>query len=168
MKTNYYRLWLVYGCFSANLLVTSCMKPGPTPPVAFISIDTFYKTDKGVDLLNSATPNSFKKQDLKIISKVDEKGTIKEVIFNQDGVGIFVDGITGFSYIEVTIPTNFGTNPLATYITLSPTITDTVTYTYGPTKYKYVPDKIYYNKKLVWEEVNIPSEGKFPPITIIK
>lgn len=153
---------------SISLIVLSCMNPGPTPPVAYISIDTFYKSDKGADLLNSATPNSFKKQDIRIVSKLDQNGTLKEVNYNSAGVDIFVDGNVGYSYIEVTIPTNFGVNPLATFITLSPTVTDTITYSYGQSKYQYIPDKIFYNKKLVWEVANIPSDGKFPPITIIK
>ncbi|MBI1768667.1 MAG: hypothetical protein HY015_00615 [Bacteroidetes bacterium] len=105
-----------------------------------------------------------------MISKININGEVKEMQFNgnENGIDIGVDGTTSFNYFELAVPTNAGVTPIATYIRLSPSITDTVTYSFSSPKYPYFPDKIYYNKSLVWEIINTKPNGFWPSITIIK
>ncbi len=154
--------------FIWSALSYSCQHPVKDPPPAFIVISTFYKTNGGADLLNPGTPGSFKEQDLSIISKINFNGVIQDISYNTNGVGIYQDA-NGFSYIELMVPTNWGSkSPLATYVKLSPSITDTVTYTFLSPESPSIPDKIFYNKKLAWDIVNANVAGNWPPITIIK
>jgi hypothetical protein len=152
------------------LSLFSCGGNSPSPPPAFFVVRATYKTTQGQDLLNQTFSNSFKQSDIKVVSKIESNGIVKEVYYNDDdkGIEVYFDDSLKSNYFDLSIPSNSGKNPIETIITLSKTDTDTVTYTYGPTKFKAVPDKIYYNKKLVWEAVNIPSEGKFPPIIVVK
>ena len=170
MKNSQYQL---YVCLRFLLIFTSCGNHDSEPaPEVFFVVRTIYKSSTGEDLLKQGLPTSFKKADLKVVSKIDFNGTIKEMTynFNENGIDVYFDGDTNYNYFDLAVPTNAGKNPIETLITLSPTDKDTVTYTYGPTIFKYVPDKIYYNKKLVWEEATIPRSGagRFPPIIVIK
>lgn len=176
MKTNLHRTLFckpILSSFSLVFLLSICAcENSPMPPRASIVISTFYKTASGADLLNSRTPNAYKEKDLKVISKVEERGVIKLRSYNQDGVdsvGIFIDDQTGFNYIELAIPTKAAVLPLETYIYLSPTKIDTATYTFEGSRFgTHIPDKIFYNKKLVWEVSKTPLDGNWPPITIVR
>jgi hypothetical protein len=148
--------------------MTSCSHPAPQPPDQVIFIRTFFKNSSGADLLDSATPNSFKKGDIRIISKVEIKGVVQDMNYNEaQGLDIYVDGQSGFYYLELAVPTNYAKTPIETLITLSPALTDTVTYTYS-LQNRYVPNQVFYNQILVWDIANAPVEGLWPPITILK
>jgi len=152
------------------LSINSCGGNSPSPPPPFFVLRTTYKTGQGQDLLNRAFPNSFKQSDIQVFSRVESNGVVKEVYYNEDdkGIEVYFDDSLKSYYFDLSIPTNAGKNPIETIITLNKTDTDTVTYTYGPSKFKAVPDKIYYNKVLVWGTANIPNDGKFPPIIVTK
>lgn len=153
------------------LLLSSSCGNSPQPPPAFIVVSTFYKTSGGADLLNSRTPNSYKKKDLRVTSRVEEGGVIKMKTYSlagSDSVDILIDDETGFSYIELCIPTKAGVLPLETYITLSPTKIDTASYSFEGTRFgNHIPDKIFYRKKLVWEASKTPRDGNWPSIVIV-
>lgn len=151
------------------MLAASCSQPAPQPPDQIIIIRTFYKTGAGVDLLDSSNGGSFKKGDIKIISKVEIDGTVRDVnYYEEEPLGIFLDGQSGSYYIELVLPTNYAKTPVMTLVTLRPSLTDTVTYTYN-LQNRYVPNQIFYNRDLVWDIVNAPvQEGLWPPITIVK
>ena len=171
-----YRRFKVERIFSLLGLAISVLFPSffgschqvSQPPSPMIIIKTFYKTSAGADLLNPGTPGSFKKADISVKHKIEVKGATQEVTYNH--TVIYVDDQTGFNYIELAVLTNFGKNPLETYVTLSSAVTDTVTYYFAtPAKFQYIPDKVYYNKRLVWDAMNVKGgEGAWPPITIIK
>lgn len=154
----------------AGILSFSCGN-SPQPARPFIVLRAVYKTGSGQDLLDQNKSNSFKKTDLKVLSKIDYGGTIKEVFFNnnENGIDVYFDDDLKSNYFDLSVPTNADKNPLETFITLSTTDKDTITYSFGYNRFKNVPDKIFYNKKLIWDANDIPSgEGKFPPITVIK
>lgn len=162
----YFLIASLLGSVAASFL--SCGN-SPQPPPALIWIATHYQTSSGVDLLNPSAKGSFRKEDLKVVSKVEANGVIKDMYYGTDetGIDINVDG-NGSSFIRLSIPTNVSVNPIATYVTLSASDTDTVTYTFLSTKYKYMPDKIYYNNKLVWKIEDTPPNSNWNPITVIK
>ena len=145
----------------------SCHQVGQ-PPSPMIIIKTFYKTSAGADLLNPGTPGSFKEADIFVRHKIEVKGATQEVTYNH--TGIYVDDQTGFNYIELAVLTNFGKTPFETYVTLSGAVTDTATYYFATApRFRNIPDKVYYNKQLVWDATNVKGgEGAWPPITIIK
>lgn len=151
------------------LLSATCTHPVTPPPDQFIAIRTFFKNKASADLLNADTPNSFKKSDIKIVSKVEIKGVVQDMdYYSEKGFNTYVDGQSGNYYLELAIPTNYAKTPIETLVTLSPTVTDTVTYTYT-LQGRYVPNQVFYNKVLVWDIVNAPvQEGFWPPITIVK
>jgi hypothetical protein len=56
-------------------------------------------------------------------------------------------------------------------VRLSPTLVDTVAYTFpssGTDQQKAYPDKVYYNRKLVWKMAKQPAEGGWLPIVIVR
>lgn len=148
------------------LVLVACQKNSLAPPPAFLSITTFYKTPGGANLLDDGTANSFKKENIKVVSDIEFNGQLKETIY--DFGGVTFDSTTGNTCLEITVPTNYQRTPLRTRVTLAPNLTDTLTYTYEQTAYQYCPDKIFYNKKLVWDIRDTKSDGKWPTITIIK
>ena len=143
-----------------------------TPPSAYISLNTFYKTAKDVDLLNQENPLAYKNKDLSIISKMEVDGIIKEISYNENSVPLYWDSSTKFYYFETFVPTQYKTRkPIETYVKLSPSVKDTITYTFnleGTEEERAYPDKIFYNKKLVWEKSKQPVEGRWLPITIVR
>lgn len=157
--------WLLY----LLGLLASCSTPQVgQPPPQIILINTFYKSANGVDLLNQNNPSGYKQKDLKVVSKMEVNGVTKEVIYEDKGIDVFWDDVTQLHYFGLLVPTSYGKKPLETYVTLSATLTDTVTYTFQNQQRPYIPDKIYYNKKLVWDVATVPSNSTWPPITIIK
>lgn len=138
------------------------------PPDPFIPIATHYKNTEGVDLLNPANQNAFRKEDMKVVSKVEVGGVVKEMYFGTDQSGIYISTDSEGNRFMLLIPTNASGNPIATYVTLSPADTDTVTYTFKGTRFKNLPDKIYYNNKLVWKIEDTPDGSNWNPITVIK
>ena len=174
-KSKYLTLFLVnwvYLFVSVGFILSffSCgNSPQPSPP--FSVLRAVYKTSTGQDLLDQSKSNSFKTSDIKVISRVDYAGAVKDVSFNNDenGIKVYFDNDLKSYYFDLSVPTNADKNPIATFISLSSTVKDTVTYSFGYNRFKNLPDKIYYNKVLVWEAVNIPAgDGKFPPIVLIK
>jgi hypothetical protein len=152
------------------LSITTCCGNSPQPPPSSIALGAAYKTPQGKDLLYPGSLNSFKKKEIKVVSKIDSSGHVKEIYLNGDekGIVIFFDDELSLYFLNLNIPTNADKKPIETIVTLSPTDTDTVTYTFGKVNHPYFPDKIYYNKILAWEEANIPKGGRIPPIVVIK
>jgi len=143
-----------------------------TPPSPYISLNTFYKTAAGADLLKQGDSIAYKKVNLSIISKMEVDGIVREISYNEGGIAINWDIATKLYYFETYIPTKYKAKiPIETYVRLSPKITDTLTYTFnlaGTEEERACPDKIYYNKKLVWEKAKQPLEGRYLPIIITK
>lgn len=150
------------------LTLLSCATPqiGQPPPQA-IYIRTFYKSGNS-DLLDSTIPNSFKKNDLKVTSKIKVGDETREVSYDEDGIEVTWDNDFRMNCFGIYVPTNYGKTPIATYVQLSPTDMDTVTYTFNGTQHPYIPDQIFYNQKMVWDVVNAPDNGRWPPITVVK
>lgn len=142
----------------------------PQPPPPFFIVRTTYANAQGQDLLNQSLPNSFRQPDLDVFTRVERNGAVIVEYYNEDdkGISVYFDGTLNASFFYLSIPTNFDKNPIETIIKLSPTDSDTVTYTFNPSKLEAVPDRIFYNDKLVWEVFNVPQEGQFPPIRIVK
>lgn len=161
-----------YSCLKCGCLclLASCANPQVgQPPTQVILISIFYKDKNSVDLLNPDMPESFKEKDLKVISKVEVNGVVKEMNYDEGGIETFWDNEKKSYYFFLTIPSSYAKKPLETYVHLSPTIIDTVTYSFSISpKFKYVPDRIYYNRNLVWDVINATQNNGWPPITIIK
>lgn len=169
MKTIICILSIILSLASLQGCKDQCVGCGtPQPPPQVISIPTFYKTSGNVDLLNEYTPDHFKKSDLKVISRVVVNSITKDISYNDSGIDIYWDNNLNRNYFELLVPTSYGKTPIATYVQLSPTDVDTVTYTFNGTQHPYIPDQIFYNKKMVWDVANAPDNGRWPPITIIK
>lgn len=151
-------------------LVFSCAGNTPVPPPTFFEVRATFKSTKGQDLLNPSNPNSFKQSDISVFSRIDFNRIVKDVYYNNDdkGIGVYFDNELQSYYFDLTVPSNDVKNPIATIVTLSKSDTDTVTYSFGSARNKGIPEKIYYNKIQVWDIVNLPREGKFPPINVIK
>jgi hypothetical protein len=152
------------------LTLLSCNACGdPMVPDSHFLIITHFTNSAGEDLLNPGVKDSFRKEDLKVVSAVEVNGQRKETIYSWDEKGIEVNtDRDGKNFIRLALPTNAYSKPIATYVTLSPADTDTVTYTFESAKYKNLPDKIYYNNKLVWNINDTPEGSNWNPITIIK
>ncbi len=168
MKRNraFFLLCLAYSGIS-NFFSCSNPQIGQPPPQA-IYIRTFYKSTDGKDLLNSSTTNGFKKSDLKVTSKIEINGSIREVNYDDSGIDVYWDDALRMNYFGINIPTSYAKKPIETYVRLSQSLVDTVTYTFNSKQRQYIPDQIFYNKKLVWDVVNAPDDGLWPPITIVK
>lgn len=146
----------------------SCVGCTPPPPSAVISVPIFYVTNTNVDLLDQAASASFKKNDIKVTTSVEQNGSAKELDPNEVPLSIDYDNSLQKHFFYLLVPTNYQKNPIRTIIRLSTTVTDTVTYTFLSKSRPYVPDKLFYNKKMVWDVANAPVEGAWPPITIVK
>ncbi len=72
---------------------------------------------------------------------------------------------TSGNHINIRLP-NADQIPVETYVRLSPTIVDTITYTFGNNG--LFPDKLYYNRKLIWDFTLASDNQFFPRVTIIK
>ncbi len=153
-------------CFG-KLMSCSTPQPGQPPPQT-IYVRTFYQSSTGADLLDTNTPNAFKRSDLKVISKMIVNGVTKEIIYEDNGIDIYWDNEVRRNYFGITLPTNYGKTPIETYVRLSANIVDTVTYTFNSKDRLYIPDQVFYNKKLVWNIANAPTNGLWPPISIVK
>jgi hypothetical protein len=140
--------------------------PAPVPPDQVIMLRTFYKNSAGDDLLNASVPGSFKKDEIKIISKVEINGVVKDMDYYEQGFGLWVDSQSAFYYMELVLPTSYAKAPIKTLVTLRPSLTDTVTCIYPQND--YFPSQVFYNKALVWEKPAAPFVGQWPPITIVK
>ncbi|NOS90817.1 MAG: hypothetical protein HOP30_02740 [Cyclobacteriaceae bacterium] len=150
-------------------LLASCAthQEEPWSPQA-IQVYTYYKTSDGVDLLNQSNPLAYKRDDLKVVSKIEEGGVTKEIMYEGKPLFLFLDNSNQQYYFGISVPTRSGKKPIETYVTLSPTVTDTLTYTFENQQEPIIPDKIYYNKVLVWNGKIDPKTGKWPPIIIIR
>jgi len=149
----------------------------PVPPVSpYYVLDTFYRTKAGADLLKTKTPNSFQQQDIQIISKVAVSGGTKEVDYYKDYSGKQTVQIysgkyndltdTSGNHIMIYLP-RVDQNPIETYVRLSPTVVDTITFTFTKDDNVF-PEKLFYNKKLIWDFTQ-PSNNRFEPqVTIVK
>ena len=63
--------------FIGSVVLLACLGPEPTPPpVGAFKVKMSYKNFGGADLLNPQTPNSFKKENLKVIIKHQMGGVI--------------------------------------------------------------------------------------------
>jgi hypothetical protein len=167
MKTFFSSIIVLSLCYLQSCK-DNCTGCNPPPPPSFIFISTFYTTSGNADLLDSATPGSFKEKDLKVATTVEQNGILKQLDTTEIPITIEFNNIVRKNYFYLFVPTNYGKNPLSTFIHLSSTITDTLTYTFLDKGRPYVPDKIYYNKRLVWDVENAPKDGPWPPITIVK
>ena len=150
-------------------LMASCATPQEDPwfPQA-VQVYTYYKTGDGVDLLNQSNPLAYKRDDLKIVSKIEEGGVTKEIMYEGKPIFLFLDNSTQMNYFGISIPTSYGKKPIETYVTLSPTVTDTITYTFKNPQRPNLPDSIFYNKVLVWVDDIDPKTGVWPTITIVR
>lgn len=150
-------------------LLASCATPQvdqPTPQA--IPIYTYYKTSDGMDLLNQSNPLAYKRDDLKIVSKIEVDGVTKEIMYEAKPIFLFLDNLTQQYYFGISVPTKYAKKPIETYVTLSPTVTDTLTYTFENPQRPTIPDRIYYNKVLVWVDDINPQTGLWPTITITR
>jgi len=150
-------------------LLASCATPQADPwfPQA-IQVYTYHKTGDGVDLLNQSNPLAYKRDDLKIVSKIEVDGVTKEIMYEGKPIFLFLDNSTQMNCFGISIPTSYDKKPIEMYVTLSPTVTDTVTYTFQNQQEPIIPDKIYYNKVLVLNGNIDTKTGKWPTITIIR
>jgi len=151
-------------------LIQSGCGNSPQPPPAFFVLRATYSNLQNEDLLDQTLPNSYRQADLTVFSHLEQSGKIVVEYFNNDdkGIPVHFDEDLQSWYFDLSIPTNAGYNPIETIVKLSPTDSDTVTYTFGANKYKYAPDQIFYNKLLVWRAIDIVNNEKFPPIQVVK
>ena len=149
--------------------LASCATPQVEPPTPqAIQIYTYYKTSAGIDLLNQSNPLAYKRDDLQIVSKIEVNGVTKEIMYEAKPLFLFLNNSTQQYYLGISVPTKYAKKPIETYVTLSPTVTDTLTYTFENPQRPSIPDKIYYNKELVWIDDIDPQTGLWPTITIIR
>ena len=144
---------------------TGCNVP-PLPSI--ILIPTLYTTDGNLDLLDPSVVGSFKENDIKVTTTVEQNGILKELDPSETPIRIGYNNAIRKNYFYLPVPTNANKNPIRTIVQLRQGIVDTVTYSYQGKQRPHIPDKIYYNKKLVWEVVGVPDEGSWSPIIIIK
>lgn len=155
---------MVYVC-----LFGSCIVPhSPQPPRDTNGIRAVYQSVNGEDLLSPKTPNSYKETDLKLVSKIEINGVVKEINYNQDGLKIFWDDELKTNCFIMTLPTNVAQNPIETYVYLTRTDVDTITYDFQNSRLPSIPRYIFYNKRRVWDVAEAPSEGLLQPIVVTK
>lgn len=125
-------------------------------------------------MLDPSVVGSYKEQDLKVVSIIEEGDVEKEyssgIDYNE--IEVYNDSPNGY-YFQLQIPTNTDDPqtyvkryPKKTYVYLSTTDVDTITYNFTPPE--YIADSIFYNKKLVWLLADSPTDGRWQPITIVK
>lgn len=159
----------------AVLFYACCGCPVPPVPPYYV-LDAFYRTKGGADLLKSKTPNSFREQDIQIISKVSVDRGTKQVDYYKDysskqTVQIYSGKYndpndTSGNHILIYLP-KVHQNPIETYVRLSPTVVDTITYTFTKND-NWFPEKLFYNKKLIWDFTQPLNNRLEPQVTIIK
>jgi hypothetical protein len=144
-----------------------CGSPPPPPAVKVFS--AFYRTLGNADLLNPNTPGAYKQEDIHVTSKVDIGGTIKEIDYNELAIKIEYSDVVNRNYFLIAIPTSYNKKPIATHVRLTPSVVDTITYTFtnASIKYPYQPEFIYYNKQLIWELSKVKSDEIWS-LTIVK
>ncbi|MBS1558598.1 MAG: hypothetical protein JST69_07695 [Bacteroidetes bacterium] len=151
------------------LAAISCAKPSPVPPSSVMILNTYIKSAQGEDLLDQQKQDCFKENDIDAISLIEVNGQVQEKKYNDIPGGFSIYSDAGYHYFQFVLPNSFAKKPIATYLRLSPTLVDTITYQFSSTpKFQYIPDKIFYNRKTVWDvSVAVFGQG-WPPITIIK
>jgi hypothetical protein len=171
MKTIQKIALCLWALIIVDNLFLACVGPGPEgePPVGAFKVKMFYKTSAGADLLNPQTQNSFKEKDLKVILKQEANGVVKEVSLDDSGIQVGWDNDARLYYFGMYVPTKWGNrNPIESYVHLSPSLVDTVTYTFFNKRSPAFPDSIFYNKKMVWLDSNVKPNSNYPPIIIVK
>lgn len=148
-----------------------CVGCYPPPPPSAIYFRAFYKNQFGSDLLDTQIVGSYKEKEIKVISIVEKGGVQKEINLDDKGITIDYDAETRRNYLGVWIPTPAGYrgDPIATYVTLSPLDTDTITYTFTAANAtpRLYPEYVYYNKQLVWELSKMKSD-EYASMIIVK
>lgn len=126
----------------------------------------FYKTPSGADLLNTQTPGAYKQADLLVTSKIIPEGGSSSQVINLavQEITIMNDAASGYSYFVGELPTEVHRHIIETYVRLSPTLTDTLTYEFRSPD---VVSKIYYNKGLVWDIANL-KQNQWMPIIVVR
>ncbi len=167
---------------AANLLTLAVLLYAccgcPPPPIApYYELDTYYRTPGGADLLKSKTPNSFRQQDIQVTSKVTVSGGVVEVDYYKDysrkgSVQVYSGKYndlndTSGNHILIYLPKG-NQHPIETYVRLSPVIVDTITYTFGNGDQQVFPEKLFYNRKLIWDFTQLSNNQFTPQVTIIK
>jgi hypothetical protein len=147
----------------------------PKPPLAVIAVRATFKTTQGKDLLNPSNPDTYKQENVKVTSKVSKNGSIIDINYNSETIIFYYDEELKSYCFDMNIPCNADKDPIESMVTLSPTNTDTITYTFVPSKYVYrensnseIPNKIFYNKVLVWQSSDIPKNARYQPMEIVK
>ncbi len=160
---------------SLIFLLGSCKEPvEDNPPVWIVDtgIRTFIKNKNNDDLLDAKTVGRYNQKDLKVIIPIDRKDgghLIDTVAFIDNEIEF--DAESNRRFIWILFASNYKQLPLATYLHLSPTDVDTITYEFwrSGSTYQYQPQKLYYNKKLVWEMNEVQTGNEWdPPLIIVK
>jgi hypothetical protein len=150
-------------------LFGSCIVPhSPQPPPSTNIFRAVYQSASGEDLLALKTPSAYKASDLKVISKLEINGVVKVENYDPDGLKIFWDEELKMNYFKMTLPTNAGKNPIETYVYLTSTDVDTITYDFQNTTKQYLPRYMFYNKKKIWDVADTPANGLVQPIVVTK
>ncbi|HNP76717.1 MAG: hypothetical protein U0289_13740 [Cyclobacteriaceae bacterium] len=132
------------------LLLSACHFSDKTPPSYFVVAATYHNA-AGANLLLSQTPGAFNPSDIRIQHKVEIGGVVQLVPYNQ-----YYIKYGPITYVELPFLTNFRQKPIETYVILSPTDTDTITYSFEPQdRFPFFPSKVYYNKKQVWDLLSL-------------
>jgi hypothetical protein len=142
MKTFLILMSVLYLAFLQGCGCSGCDAPPPPPAVIFIR--TFYKNSGNADLLDATILGSFKEKDVKVTTTVEQNGIFKELDTSGTPIKIEYDDDVRKNYFGLLVPTNYKKNPIRTVVQLSPTISDTVTYTFLSKERPYIPDKIFY------------------------
>lgn len=151
--------FLFQGCGEGN---------SPVLPPRVVFFHAYYKNQFGADLLDTQILGSYSEKNLKVISMIEKDGVIKEYNFDAKGITIEYDDSKRKNYFGTWIPTNSGEKPIVTYVYLSSSDVDTITYSFSPTsKFPFMPDSLFYNKKLMWLQADIHPDT-FQSFTITK
>lgn len=145
-------------------LLVSCLQWEVNPPPYF-QVQVQIRNSAGTDLLNPNTPGAYKFREIVVQHKIQKDGTVQIVSYTQPS--LLTDSP---SLMEVGLLTSKSQIPIETYIALSATDTDTITYTFDASpRFLYLPGKMYYNRQLIWDTNTLTVDhGAWPVITIVK
>lgn len=180
------RSFLFFICLS---YLFSCIipSPAPVPPPNVWSVRVFYQNKSGDDLLDQKKDIAFKEKNLIVQTKTTVDGGLAKLLsydyngikvtLNDNNLYLFTPTATNKYFFFLTIPVKSSqTQPIETYITLSATDTDTLTYEYSesPDRTFYgnqfwnYPQKIYYNGRLSLDVSQKPKEDPMISLFVTK
>ncbi len=152
-----------------SLIIVGCVKPAPYPPPGF-SLQLYYKTQSGADLLNPSVTGHFNKDSIMVLSRTIENGVQIEAPARMDSCTTYLCGPDnkGLYYIQFLPSVNYINSQKynGSIIHLNSKTIDTLMYEPIAMNSGFGINKVLYKNNVVWTWNPNPSANSNKRINI--